>query len=81
MADLLRRYHDDLPAIFGVSQVGLEPAAGGQTEVVVSVHKADGIKCERCWRYVPSVSDTADFKGLCERCVDALSPPQLGRAS
>jgi isoleucyl-tRNA synthetase len=37
------------------------------------VEKAEGIKCERCWRYVPAVSDSPEFKGLCERCVDALA--------
>ena len=36
---------------------------------------ADGVKCERCWRFVPSVSDAPEFKGLCERCVDALAEP------
>lgn len=34
--------------------------------------RADGIKCERCWRYVESVSP-ADPAGLCQRCVDSLS--------
>ena len=41
----------------------------------MSVERADGVKCERCWRYVPSVSETPEFKGLCERCVDALAEP------
>ena len=82
LAALLHQYRDELPAIFGVSQVVLEQAAADQAEVAVSVHRADGIKCERCWRYVPSVSDAVEFKGLCDRCVDALSqPPQLGRVS
>jgi isoleucyl-tRNA synthetase len=81
LAELLQQYREELPAIFGVSQVVLEAAPPEQPGVVVSVHRADGIKCERCWRYVPSVSDAGEFKGLCERCVDALSQPLLGRAS
>jgi Pyruvate/2-oxoacid:ferredoxin oxidoreductase delta subunit len=36
-----------------------------------SVEKAEGTKCERCWRYVPAV----DEKGLCPRCNDALAEP------
>ena len=41
--------------------------------VQVEIDKADGVRCERCWRYVPTVSDDPAFRGLCERCVDALA--------
>jgi isoleucyl-tRNA synthetase len=67
----LDSYADELPAMFGVSQVAVEDV--NTTEPRVVVEKADGVKCERCWRYVPSVSELEEFKGLCERCVDALS--------
>jgi isoleucyl-tRNA synthetase len=70
-ARLLVRYRDELPALFGVSDVVFSEAAEGDVQVLVE--KADGIKCERCWRYVPSVNQTPEFKGLCERCVDALA--------
>ena len=39
---------------------------------VVEARRAGGVKCDRCWRYVPSVS-ARDPAGLCSRCVDALS--------
>jgi isoleucyl-tRNA synthetase len=82
LAELLEQYRQELPAIFGVSQVVLDQSPTEATNVTVSVYRADGTKCERCWRYVPSVSEAPEFEGLCERCVDALSqPPQLGRAS
>jgi isoleucyl-tRNA synthetase len=67
----LDSYGDELPALFGVSQVVVQEA--NTTEPRVLVEKADGVKCERCWRYVPAVSESAEFKGLCERCVDALA--------
>jgi isoleucyl-tRNA synthetase len=56
---------------------GLAAAAGAQfTEpegsAVIAAQRAGGVKCDRCWRYVPSVSDQ-DPSGLCDRCVDALS--------
>jgi isoleucyl-tRNA synthetase len=41
----------------------------------VEVGKASGLKCERCWRYVPAVSEVGEFKGICDRCVDALAEP------
>ncbi|MGE3274705.1 MAG: isoleucine--tRNA ligase [Vicinamibacterales bacterium] len=74
---LLRAYAGELPTIFGVSQVILDEAADGE-EVTVAVDKADGVKCDRCWRFVPSVSDEGRFAGLCERCVDALAEPVNG---
>ena len=38
----------------------------------ISVGRVSGVKCERCWRYVPTVSKETDVEGLCERCVGAL---------
>ena len=41
---------------------------------VIQVSRASGVKCPRCWRYVPAVSGGADpVAGLCDRCVGALS--------
>ena len=39
---------------------------------VIAARRAEGIKCDRCWRYVPEVTD-ADPAGICERCVTALA--------
>jgi isoleucyl-tRNA synthetase len=66
---LLRQYADFLPTLFGVSQVELTPGTD------VHVDRATGTKCERCWRYVPSVSAEPNRAGLCPRCVDALDEP------
>ena len=41
----------------------------------VSVARADGEKCPRCWRTVPSVSSTAETPGICDRCERALAEP------
>jgi isoleucyl-tRNA synthetase len=62
-----------------VSQVALAPsdtaAPGAEAPApVVHVEKADGIKCERCWRFVPDVSVDPAVAGLCPRCVEALAP-------
>jgi isoleucyl-tRNA synthetase len=83
LAELLAGYRDDLPTIFGVSHVDLDviptEAAAVPDGMEVTVSRADGIKCERCWRFVPSVSEAGEFKGLCDRCVDALAEP-VGRS-
>ncbi len=39
---------------------------------VIDVKRTTGTKCERCWRYVNSVS-TSGPSGLCNRCVEALA--------
>jgi isoleucyl-tRNA synthetase len=39
------------------------------------VEKADGTKCDRCWRYVPEVSAKPGREGLCPRCDEALDEP------
>jgi isoleucyl-tRNA synthetase len=69
--ELLRRYEAELPMLFIVSQVSLH--AGAAEGAAVSVTRAEGLKCERCWRVVPDVSRDAGSEGLCSRCVDALA--------
>ena len=46
----------------------------------IEVSRADGTKCERCWRYVRTMSSEPDTAGLCDRCAGALSET-VGRAS
>ena len=72
-AALLERYRDDLPMLFIVSHVDLDPAPGDGTPIEIAITRADGDKCPRCWRIVPSVSADPGTQGLCDRCVDALS--------
>jgi isoleucyl-tRNA synthetase len=73
LAGLLERHAADLPMLFIVSHVDLEPATGDEDELEVSVSKAEGEKCARCWRIVPSVSAAADTLGICDRCERALA--------
>jgi isoleucyl-tRNA synthetase len=70
---LLRRYADSLPMLFIVSAAQVAEAAG--PALAARADKAEGIKCDRCWRIVPSVATSGDRLGLCERCVDALAEP------
>jgi isoleucyl-tRNA synthetase len=74
---LLRRYENSLPLLLIVSQVDVREGAAG-APLHVEAAKADGVKCERCWRMVPSVTRDAGREGLCARCVDALAEP-VGR--
>ena len=75
---LLEQYAKQLPMLFIVSEVELRPApedveAHAEAKPRITIERAGGVKCERCWRYVPSVSTDPDLAGLCDRCQDAIA--------
>jgi isoleucyl-tRNA synthetase len=75
---MLEPYAKLLPMLFIVSEVELRPApadveAHGEARPRVTIERAGGVKCERCWRYVPAVSNQPSWAGLCDRCQDALA--------
>ena len=87
-ASLLDQYRDELPRLLIVSEVELtfdESVRERPTDqsgavwneqdgrVEIAVGRVDGVKCPRCWRYVPSVSSDPEVEGLCPRCVGVLS--------
>ena len=78
VAKTLRDYESFLPTLFGVSEVELKPQVPSpkpDSGPWVLVERAGGTKCERCWRYVPSVSAEPERTGLCPRCVEVLAEP------
>ena len=75
--ELLESYRDDLRYLFIVSQVSLTGTEAG--EVGVSVRRADGQKCERCWNYSTRVGESARYPTVCERCVAALEEIEGGQ--
>jgi isoleucyl-tRNA synthetase len=68
--DLLAEFRPDLPMIFIVSAVRVEPSAG--SELKIRVEKAEGEKCERCWNYSTSVGQSSDYPQVCARCLEVL---------
>ena len=68
---LLQRYETELPMLFIVSQVSLD--VSGPDGVGVSVARAEGQKCERCWRVLSALAGDSEAPGLCARCVSALA--------
>ncbi len=41
-------------------------------DLIVLVRKADGHKCERCWRWEPDTGAHAEHPTLCGRCIEAV---------
>lgn len=68
---------DSLAEIFIVSQVSVEKGGAGEvtgevSELSVTVAKADGEKCERCWVFSDSVGKDSKHPTLCARCAKII---------
>ncbi|HZT72701.1 MAG TPA: isoleucine--tRNA ligase [Terriglobales bacterium] len=75
----LADYQAHLPALFIVSQVELA-RADGDAPTAVTVARAAGTKCERCWNYSTQVGADARWPTVCERCVAALEQAEPAAA-
>jgi isoleucyl-tRNA synthetase len=67
---LLRRYEKELPGLFIVSQVMLEQ--GESESLKVTVERAAGVKCERCWKYTEDVGSDPQLPKVCAACSAAI---------
>ncbi|MGD0498638.1 MAG: isoleucine--tRNA ligase [Bryobacteraceae bacterium] len=67
---LLEEYARELPALFIVSQVELERSENGA--LGVTVERAAGRKCERCWKYATDIGADAGFATICAPCASAV---------
>jgi isoleucyl-tRNA synthetase len=78
--ELIESSLEALPAFFIVSEVRVESDAEAEPwlesadlPLRVSVRRADGSKCVRCWNYTTDVGASAEHPGLCGRCVTMVS--------
>jgi isoleucyl-tRNA synthetase len=75
----LKQYLPLLPGLFIVSQVDFLTAGTGDYRsdaipgLEVTIQKADGAKCERCWNYSTHVGENRRYPTVCERCTEALA--------
>ena len=75
----LKHYLPQLPGLFIVSQVDLINAGSGEfkSETVpgleITVQRAEGKKCERCWNYSTHVGEDKEYLTVCERCSKVLA--------
>ena len=75
----LKHYLPLLPGLFIVSQVELITAGNGDftSDVVptleVTVQRAEGKKCDRCWNFSTHVGENPRYPTICERCSDAIA--------
>ena len=67
----VREFEPILADALIASEAVLSTANG--EEMAVTVEKAPGTKCERCWQYRTTVGSHADHPGLCDRCADVVA--------
>lgn len=79
--DTVNRFSDVLPTVFITSQVRVLQAGeeqsgaaftGETTGTRITVHPAEGTKCERCWTYSTSVGTSPEHPTVCRRCAEVL---------
>lgn len=67
---------DMLPEVFITSAVNLVKGSGGEykgnLDMEVTVTKAEGDKCERCWVYSETVGSDSQHPTICSRCVGVI---------
>jgi isoleucyl-tRNA synthetase len=75
----LKNHIAQLPGLFIVSQVGIFSAGAPDYKsesipsLEVSIQKAEGLKCERCWNYSTHVGENSRYPTICERCSAAIA--------
>lgn len=77
LKDFLTAAEAQLPEIFITSSVEI---ANGNGEVKgdvdglsVTVSRAEGEKCERCWKFSKTVGDSAEHPTLCAECAEIMA--------
>lgn len=75
--EILKNLASELTTIFIVSSVEIKNDVGGEFEgefenFSVTVEKASGDKCERCWVYSDTVGKDSEHSTLCNRCISVI---------
>jgi isoleucyl-tRNA synthetase len=83
LVTLLKDKLPQLPSLFIASQVDIKTevveSPGSVTEsaprgeLIITVQRADGTKCARCWNYSTRVGENKRYPTVCERCSEAIS--------
>jgi isoleucyl-tRNA synthetase len=76
--DFVVNVHGDLKDVFIVSQVDLEKNCTGDyvaeslEGLSVTISRAVGKKCERCWSFSDTVGKNSNDENICSRCASIL---------
>ena len=75
--EFLSGHADELRELVNVSQLKVEvlnePLAEDESGAIrMTIGKADGQKCERCWHWETDIGQNAEHPTICGRCVEAV---------
>jgi len=74
--DFLKTSSDtELADFFIVSELKLGTSTGSSEKTLVTVERAPGTKCARCWLFSESVGAHAEHPEVCERCATVIAAP------
>lgn len=59
--------------VFDVAQQTADAIAVDKLDLAISIQASKHKKCERCWHRRADTDQSADYPGLCQRCVDNIS--------
>ena len=76
LVDFLKSELKSLPEIFITSAVEIADGEGefkGEVKgLSITVNKADGEKCERCWKFSDTVGQDSEHPTLCAHCAETM---------
>jgi isoleucyl-tRNA synthetase len=72
-------HQEALRELLNVSALSL--AISGDEKLSITLAKADGRKCERCWHWETDIGAHADHPTLCGRCVEAVAGQSASAAA
>lgn len=76
LADFLKSELKSLPEIFITSAVEIADGEGefkgDVKDLSITVNKADGEKCERCWKFSDTVGQDSEHPTLCAHCAETM---------
>ncbi len=70
IAPLLEKYITELPSLFITSQVELRRRDHEGT--AATIERAQGVKCERCWKFTLDVGSDSQLPSVCAPCAAAV---------
>ncbi len=68
-AEVAEKLRDDFRELINVSQLQFERGGG---LAACKVERAEGQKCERCWRWEMDVGQNPEHPTICGRCIEAV---------
>ena len=72
--DSLKAFGAELASIFSVSQIDLQlDAFSCRSAWTITVSKAEGAKCARCWIFKNDIGADSRWPEVCKRCADVLA--------